>query len=293
MSITLAHDQYGKGGVRLVKVTRHTGRHEVADITVAIRFEGAFEAAYTQGDNRRVLPTDTMKNTVYVLARDHPFTTLEAFGLTLAEHFLQGNEHLSSVGVDLIQRLWYGIYVADEDGGTDEDETVFRPHPHAFMRDGREQRTCAVQQTRTALRVGAGLRDLHLLKTAQSGFSHFLHDALTTLQDADDRLLGTDLSATWQYAGAGVDFAACLYAVRQALLETFARHDSLSVQHTLYAMGRAALEACPDVTEIHLAMPNKHRLPVDLTAFGRDNPNTVFVSIDEPFGVIEATLRRA
>jgi urate oxidase len=80
--------------------------------------------------------------------------------------------------------------------------------------------------------------------------------------------------------------------IRTTLLETFAAHDSRSVQHTLYAMGEAALTASPDISEITLVMPNRHHLLVDLAPFGLDNPNLVFVATDRPFGLIEATLRR-
>ena len=78
--------------------------------------------------------------------------------------------------------------------------------------------------------------------------------------------------------------------MRQTLLETFAEHDSESVQHTLYAMGQAVLERVADVAAIRLVMPNKHHLPVDLTRFGLENRNEIFVATDEPHGLIEATL---
>jgi urate oxidase len=81
-------------------------------------------------------------------------------------------------------------------------------------------------------------------------------------------------------------------AIRTALVETFARHQSQSVQHTLYAMGEAALAACDLITEITLTLPNRHHLLVDLNPFGLDNPNEVFVATDQPFGLIEATIRR-
>ncbi len=80
--------------------------------------------------------------------------------------------------------------------------------------------------------------------------------------------------------------------VRETLLESFAGHDSASVQHTMYAMGQAVLARAADVTEIHLVMPNKHHLPVDLSAFGLENRNEIFVATEEPFGLIEATIAR-
>ena len=76
------------------------------------------------------------------------------------------------------------------------------------------------------------------------------------------------------------------------LLETFAVHESASVQHTLHAMGEAALAAMPEVTDIRLSLPNKHHMLVDLSPFGLENNNEIFVATEEPFGLIEATIRR-
>jgi urate oxidase len=61
----LVQSAYGKSRVRLVQVARHGDRHHLSDLTVAIRFEGEYAESYTAGDNTDVLPTDTMKNTVY------------------------------------------------------------------------------------------------------------------------------------------------------------------------------------------------------------------------------------
>ena len=60
----------------------------------------------------------------------------------------------------------------------------------------------------------------------------------------------------------------------------------------MYAIGRAVLEECPDVAEIRLSFPNKHHLLVDLSPLGLDNPNEIFVPTDEPYGLIEAVIRR-
>jgi urate oxidase len=60
----------------------------------------------------------------------------------------------------------------------------------------------------------------------------------------------------------------------------------------LYAIGEAALASVPEIDSIELTMPNKHYLLADLSRFGKDNPNEIFVPIDEPHGTIEARLRR-
>jgi urate oxidase len=76
------------------------------------------------------------------------------------------------------------------------------------------------------------------------------------------------------------------------MVDVFARHESLAVQQMLHAMGQAALAACPEVAEITLELPNKHRIPIDLMPFGIQNKNEIFVMTSEPYGLIRAMLRR-
>lgn len=280
MTVTLTGNSYGKSEVRLVTVRRGAGRHELKDVTLNIRLEGDFAAAYTEGDNSGVLATDTMKNTVYALAAEHPFDDIEDFGLALSDHLLQADPHIASVRVELAEHLWERI------------ETSGAPHPHAFRRAGTERRTAVVTRDAGTVRVTAGLEDLVVMKTASSAFEGFPRDRYTTLKETADRLLATALRATWRYSRPYVPFGPLWSQVRRILLETFADHDSRSVQHTLYAMGEAVLETV-EVEEIHLVMPNRHHIPVDLKPFGMENRNEIFVATTEPYGLIEATLRRS
>lgn len=280
MTIHLAENSYGKSQVRLVTVRRGPDRHELKDVTLAIRLEGDFAAAYTLGDNAGVVATDTMKNTVYALAAEHPFEDIEDFGLVLSAHLLRADPHVASARVELAEHLWERI----ESGGA--------AHPHAFRRAGAECRTAVVFRTGDAVSVTAGIEELVVMKTAKSAFEGFPRDRFTTLKETADRLLATALSATWRYSRPDVPFGAQWCEVRRTLLEAFAEHDSRSVQHTLYAMGEAVLERMADVEEIHLTMPNRHHIPVDLTPFGLENRNEIFVATSEPYGLIEATLRR-
>jgi urate oxidase len=280
MPVTLAENAYGKQAVRLVTVRRHADRHEMKDVTVAVRFEGDFLAAYTDGDNQGVLPTDTMKNTVYALAAEHPFDDVEDFGLALSDHFLSRNPRATRVGIELTEHLWEPLQV----GGA--------AHPHAFRQAGSERRTAEVTRDRQGARVLAGIEDLVVMKAAKSAFAGFPRDPYTTLKETSDRILATAVRATWRYSRPDVAFGRQWQEVRRVLLEAFAGHDSRSVQETLYAMGEAVLEAL-DVEEIHFAMPNKHHLPVDLTPFGLENRNEIFVATAEPYGLIEGTVRRA
>ena len=277
----LADSAYGKSKIRLVQVRRGGDRHSLCDLTVAIRFQGDYDTSYTSGDNSHVLPTDTMKNTVYALAAREPVSDPEAFGLRLASHFLDRNPRLRQVRLDLTEHLWRSIEI----GG--------RPHGQAFMQRGPEARTAVIKASRDRMRVGAGIRKLMILKSSHSAFAGFSRDEFTTLPETHDRLLATSLTSTWKYENVDTEFGSRWHAVRQTLLEAFAEHDSQSVQHTLYAMGQAVLDTAPDVAAIRLVMPNKHHLPFDLTRVGLENRNEIFVATEEPYGLIEATLARA
>jgi len=276
----LVQSAYGKSSVRLVQVRRHGDRHDLRDLTVAIQFKGHYDEAYTEGDNKAVLPTDTMKNTVYALAAREPVSDPERFGLALAERFLDRNARLVRARIDLTEHLWRRIPRGEKE------------HDHAFIRTGPETRTATVQSHRRRTIVGAGIADLLVLKSADSAFDNFMHDEYTTLPDTRDRILATSLTATWRYRDLDVDFTPAWNGVRRVLLEVFAEHQSESVQHTLHAMGQAVLDSVDVVTAIRLVMPNKHHLPFDLSRLGLPNRNEIFVPTDEPYGLIEATLTR-
>jgi urate oxidase len=276
----LTHTAYGKSRVRLVQVRRRGDRDDLRDLSVAVRFEGDYDASYIEGDNRDVLPTDTMKNTVYALAARSPVQDPESFAIRLGQHFLERNPTLQRVSLDLVEYQWRRIEIGE------------REHGQAFMRRGPDTRTASVATSRDGVIVEAGVQDLLIMKTGHSAFSGFPRDEFTTLADTRDRLLATSMTASWRYAETDVPFSSTWRGVRDLLLRTFAEHHSESVQHTLYAMGQAVLDGLDVVVSITLVMPNKHHLPLDLTRFGLDNRNEIFVATDEPFGQIEATLTR-
>jgi urate oxidase len=280
MTIRLGDNNYGKARVRLLRVARQKGRHDIREMTLRIGFEGDFEAAHTKGDNTKILPTDTMKNTVYALARQHPIETVEEFGLHLIDHFLTYNPQVSRVRIEARQNLWTRLSLGE------------KPHATAFARAGDEKRTAMLSGTREGTEIRAGIEDLLVLKTTNSAFDHFLRDPYTTLKDDRNRILSTVIRAQWQYPGEDIEFGPVWHGVRQMLLETFAEHKSESLQHTLYAMGEAVLKNFDNVLEIHLSLPNKHFNLVDLEPLGMDNPGEVYLPTDEPHGLIEATLRK-
>jgi urate oxidase len=283
----LTEHSYGKARIRLTKVTRRADRHEVRELTIEIQLEGEFADSFTVGDNRLVIATDTMKNVAYALAKEHPLESIESFGMALASHFLTNHSHVERATVRLAEHPLERICIEGVE------------HHHAFAGRGFESRTSTVRRSRTGVQVESGIDDLFLLKTTNSAFSGFLRDRFTTLPDASDRIFATMLKADWlstladSEAGVNFDWNVTHARVRQTLLETFAGHQSLSVQQTLHAMGAAVLDACPRIERITLTMPNKHRILVDLKPFGLENANEVFVATDEPHGTITGTLQRA
>jgi len=280
MGIVLAQNDYGKSRVRLLRVARNENLHEIKELTISILFEGDFESAHTKGDNSKILATDTMKNTVYVLAKEYPAEPIEEFALHLIDHFLTYNPQVSKVQIEVLEHPWTRLPMAGKE------------HRSTFTRSTNEKRTATVIGTREGATIRAGIEDLVVLKTTQSSFEGFLRDPYTTLPETRDRILSTAISTNWLYAGEDVAFGPSWHGVRRTLLETFAEHVSHSLQHTLYAMGEAVLKSHDEIREIRLSLPNKHFLLVDLKPFGLENDNEIFLPTDEPHGLIEATLRR-
>jgi urate oxidase len=267
MPAKLHTNRYGKSRVRLMRLTKHAEHHDLDEWTVQLLLEGDFETAHTLGDNSKILPTDTMKNTVYSIARDSKADSMEDYAKELVDFILSRNPQVTSAEVVVESTLWKRLIV---DG---------QPFPTAFMRGSDERQTTTVARAQN------------------SPFTGFIKDAITTLPETTDRLFGTALKASWPYTSAaiaaGIDFNKVRTHLREALISTFAKHNSLSVQQTLFAMGEAALAHTDILDQIYLLMPNKHNLLVDLSRFGQENPNHIFVPTDEPHGTIEATLHRA
>jgi urate oxidase len=279
MAIRLGENNYGKQRVRILQVSRRPDRHDIKELTLGIRLEGDFESAHSKGDNRKVLPTDTMKNTVYALAKLRAIESPEEFCLRLADHFLACNLQVFRVRIEAAETLWTRLSLDGES------------HPHTFSRSDNEKRTAALTATREEKKLQAGIEGLVVLKTTDSAFENFLKDEFTTLKEDRNRILATSIRSNWLYRENAPDFDTTWLGARRALLETFAGHESESLQHTLYAMGEAVLRKFPGIREIHLSLPNKHYNLVDLSPFRLENPKEIFLPTDEPHGLIEATLR--
>jgi urate oxidase len=274
VAIVLGPNRYGKAEVRLVRVSRAGDTHSLADLTVSIALSGDLEATHYTGDNSGVLPTDTMKNTVYAFAKEYGVGAPEAFGLLLARHFVttQGQVH--------------GAKITIESYGWE------RLGPHSFQRQGAYTRTGVVTVGESGEQVVSGISGLVLLNSTASEFRGFPKDRYTTLPETTDRILATAVDARWRYGGAEQHWDHSFTGVLHALTDAFVNTYSCSLQQTLFAMGTRVLESRTEIAEVRLTLPNKHHYLVDLAPFGMTNDNEVYLAGDRPYGLIEGTVTR-
>ena len=284
MAIVLGPNQYGKAENRVVRIYRDGPRHEIRDITVSTSLRGDFASAHLDGDQSQVLPTDTQKNTCYAFAKLKGIGQIEDYAIGLARHFVDDIPPVSGAQVGVEQYTWDRISVGGEE------------HGHAWVRRGSEVRTTVVTVAGSGSGqqawVVSGLRDLVLLKSTGSEFRGFLRDEYTTLAETHDRVLATSLTARWRYAPAALPWDRTYTDVRRLLVERFAQVHSLALQQSLWEMGKAVLEAHPEIEELRLSAPNRHHFQVDLTPFGLGNEGEVFHADDRPYGLIECTVAR-
>jgi urate oxidase len=292
MTNVLGANQYGKAENRVVRIYRDTARHEIRDLNVSTSLRGDFTAAHTDGDQSEVLPTDTQKNTAFAFAKKHGVSSPEDYAIALGRRFLDAADAATGAQIRVEEYAWDRIEVDGPDGR--------QGHDHSFVRRGTETRTAAVtvegRGDDQQVWVVSGLQDLVVLKSTGSEFRGFLKDEYTTLQETDDRIMATSLTARWRHDGTSAtrstDWDASYDDVKRLLLATYATHHSLALQQTLYAMGEAVLDAHRDIAEVRFSAPNKHHFVVDLAPFGLDNPGEVFIAADRPYGLIEATVSR-
>ncbi|WP_030438750.1 factor-independent urate hydroxylase [Actinoplanes subtropicus] len=274
MAIVLGPNRYGKAETRLVRVTRDGGTHSLTDLNVSVALAGDLAATHLTGDNTGVLPTDTMKNTVYAFAKQHGVGEPEEFALLLARHFRKTQGQIDQVKITIESYGWD------------------RLGPHSFRREGAQTRIAQVVATAGDEQVVSGVTGLTLMNTTASEFHGFIKDRYTTLPETRDRILATAVDARWRHLAPAGDWAASYHGALDALTTAFVNTYSSSLQQTLFAMGSYVLSTRPEIAEIRLALPNKHHYLVDLAPFGLANENEVFIAGDRPYGLIEGTVTR-
>jgi len=212
-------------------------------------------------------------------------TSIEDFAKELVNFLIERHLQISSVNVTVERKEWSNIITSNN-----------VRHPTSFIQTTNEVQITKVKRTRRgAFSIVSGLRDLKVMKTANSSFTQFYKDSLTTLPEATDRLFGTAIQAFWTYDDTSsiIDFDKIRQHIRELMLDVFANHESQSVQHTLHDMGKYVLDNVNSINKIHLTMPNIHCLPIDLTRFGEQNKNEIFMPIDDPHGYIQCALTRS
>lgn len=280
MTIQLGPNQYGKAETRLVHVVRNGDVHELTDLNVSTALSGDLAETHLTGDNAKVLPTDTQKNTVFAFAKEHGVGEIEELGLRLAWHFVGSQEPIHRARIGIEQYSWDRIDVAGS------------PAPHSFQRSGGETRTATVTCDGEKAWVVSGLQDLIVLNSTDSEFWGYPKDRYTTLPETHNRILATAVNARWRHATARGDWGKSYAEIRRHLVEAFAETHSLSLQHALHAMGRRVLENRPEAVEVRLSLSNKHHFLVDLSPFGLTNDDEVFFAADRPYGLIEGSTMR-
>ena len=276
----LIQNSYGKGRVRVMRVHRDGDYNEVRELSVQTMLDGDFGAAYTVGDNRTVVATDTIKNITYIVARENMTASAEVFGQALAARFLARYPQVDRVRVMMQETKWHRAEI----GGA--------PHPHAFTLDGNGKGTAEVVATREASSVVSGIAGFTFMKSTASGWVDYVFDEYTTLPPTTDRIAATAMDASWTWLTAPADYTAANAKLLAIMLEEFATTYSHGVQDSLYRMGEKVLAAMPEVGTVRMACPNKHYLPMKLDHFGLSADNMVFIATDEPHGQIECLVGR-
>jgi len=279
--VPLIKNTYGKGRVRVMRIHRDGDRHEVSQLNVKAMIEGDFARAYTEADNSTSVSTDTIKNVVNVVARENIGLCPEEFCQVLAKKYLDSYPQVTSVAVSAHETKWSRLSF----GG--------KPHPHGFVLDSNGKPTVEVSATRGGgSTLTSGMDGFTFMKSTQSGWENYYKDPYTTIPPTNDRMCATSMVASWKWSGKPASYPAANAKILATLLEVFATTYSPSVQNSLYRMGEAVLAAVPEISEISMACPNIHYLLVNLSAFGLDNKNELFLPTDEPHGQIECTVAR-
>jgi len=288
--------EYGKGGVKILHVSKRGAVHTIQELEVESLLTLASSQDYERGDNSDIIATDTQKNTIYVLAKQHGIASPEEFGLLLVTHFISKYPWVVKSQVSITAHPWERVI-----------DTQGRAHNHAFVSTPVAVRVAKVEYARGGRPiVSAGIRQLRVLKTTQSAFVNFVSDEFRTLPDMDDRTFSTIVTADWTYGSldSTLDFDAAHAKVLATVLEIFAGPAdkgifSPSVQHSQHLTQKLVLQRIPQVEQISISMPNVHYFPVDFSKFTRipglkdSTAGEVMGPVDKPSGQIKSTLGRA
>lgn len=296
MPTILGQNQYGKAENRVVRIVRNGDTHHIKDLNVSVALSGDMAEVHYSGSNANVLPTDTTKNTVYAFAKEHGIESAEQFGIHLARHFVTSQDPIHQARIRIEEYAWERIATP----GANLRSTGADEAKHSFVRKGQETRVSQITYDGEKWEIISGLKDLTVLNSTNSEFWGYVKDKYTTLREAYDRILATDVSARWRYNWTDdtqpmPDWERSYEQAREHMLQAFAQTYSLSLQQTLYQMGSRIIESRGEIDEIRFSLPNNHHFLVDLEPFGLKNETpdgAVYFAADRPYGLIEATVLR-
>ena len=268
--------QYGKHNVSFYRT--HPTRGLLGGRVSIDVFGDNFMPAYTEGDNREVVATDTMKNFVYAMALEYQGSSHEGFTAFLGRRFLQTYPQmrwlrLTTYETPFVQHSDKLLSPLENDFGTVELE---------IGREGARSLRC-------------GRRNLRLVKLTGSAFKEFARDSYTTLPEVTDRPLFIYLDVFWRYGridDAIADGPARIpsESVRDSVVRTFDDFVSMSIQHLVYEMGRRLLEQFPALSEVSFEAQNRLW---DTSKVSEADPKTRVFSDPKPaHGNIGLTLKR-
>lgn len=273
----LSNNTYGKARVRVMRVYRDGPYNEVRELSVQAMLEGDFAAAYTDGDNAKVVATDTIKNIVNIVARENLRASSEIFAELLAARLLARYAQIFRATITCHETRW----LRPAENGT-----------HNFLLDANGRGTAHIVATRDGTTITSGIEDFTFMKSTEAGWVGYVQDEYTTLPETTDRIVATAMTANWTWNTAPADYEATNALILRTMLAEFATTYSRGVQDGLFRMAEKALHALPELQTISMACPNKHYIPIDLSRFGLESDNCVFTATDEPHGQIECTVTR-
>ena len=268
----------------MLRVVRRGDRHDARDLTVACRFEGDFADAFVDGRSSGLLPSEALKSLVHTTARQHAGAEIERFGLAVCERLLGGHPRLTRARVEVTERPWNRLEIAG------------KPQGQVFLTGTPERRTAAITSNGKQVAVVSGIEQLTVMRTSGLAPPRRRPGDEPDPSGADDglqRLLVATLSARWSYTTADVTFDPYRQGVRAAIVESFGCQASRSVQQTLYGIADVVLSSYQEISDITFSLQERPYRPVDLFSAGVENPDDLFVAVEEPVGVIEVTVERA
>ncbi|MEO8626085.1 MAG: factor-independent urate hydroxylase [Candidatus Limnocylindrales bacterium] len=253
----------------------------------------AFASAYTEGDNRLVVATDTMKNFIHRESLAFSGATLEEWLEFIGRRFLETYPHMERMRVSGTE-IPFEPALVPVDGGFIASEVLFE-------RQHGDRSTASLDLGRTNAGVevtdlSAGRIGLQMMKVTGSAFADFARDSYTTLPERKDRPLYIHLDVGWKYDAPTTALAAHheQYIAGEQVADmvgaVFARFVSLSIQHLIHEIGQAILDRWPQLSEISFDAQNRLW---DLSETApSDERVRVYTDPRPPYGHLGLVLRR-